>query len=142
MAAEDRLREVRGWLRELAVEVREGSGDPPTLSFRRGSALFLIAPFGGGEKPELLRVSTCLVRRARAHTRPDLLAHLLRENDGMVFCHYSIDAEGDIWLNGVLQASHLDRKTFHYAMSELMAVADTADDQIVRRWGGERFVDV
>ena len=141
MSIESRLRDVAGWLRDIDAEVREGTGDTPTLSFRRGSVLVLVVAFGGDESPEVLRLSTRVVRDVTAHEKPDLMAYLLQQNEHMVFCSFSVDSAGDIWLSTALLAG-LDRKDFLFVLSELLSVADTADDSIVQKWGGERFVDM
>jgi hypothetical protein len=140
MSIESRLRDVAGWLRDIDAEVRESAGDTPTLSFRRGSVLVLVVAFGGDESPEVLRLSTRVVRDVAAHEKPDLMAYLLQQNEHMVFCAFSVDSAGDIWLSTALLAG-LDRKDFLFVLSELLSVADTTDDQIVQKWGGERFLD-
>ncbi len=142
MPPDDRLRDVRSWVREFDPDPREGAGDTPTLSFRRGSAMLIVAAFGGrDESPEMLRLSACVVRGVAAHTKGDLMAYLLRRNEELLFCGFSVDAEGDIWINGVLFSGGLDKKDFAFVVTEMTATADRCDDEIVRRWGGRRFSD-
>ena len=142
MSAADRLQDVGAWLQDINADVRITSGETPTLSFMRGSVLVFAVAFGGEDSPVVVRLSTRVVRDVRAHQKPDLLVHLLGQNEHLVFCSYSVDSAGDIWLSTAFIAAHLDKKDFLFVLSELLSTADAADDTIVRTWGGERFVDV
>lgn len=77
-----------------------------------------------------------------AEPSPDLYRFLLRGNGKLLFGKFGLDAEGDITLDHALIASGCTRDELQQVAQQIVQTADDFDDPIMRRWGGERALDI
>lgn len=72
---------------------------------------------------------------------PELSYYLLRENNGIRFGRFALDAENDIVFEHSLVGSTCDQIELQYSVTTVIKLADSYDDEIVARWGGKRALD-
>lgn len=72
---------------------------------------------------------------------PELTYYLLRENNGIRFGRFALDAENDIVFEHSLVGSTCDQIELEYSVTTVIRLADEYDDEIVARWGGKRALD-
>lgn len=72
---------------------------------------------------------------------PELTYYLLRENNGIHFGRFALDAENDIVFEHSLVGSTCDQLELRYSVTTVIKLADAYDDEIVTRWGGKRALD-
>lgn len=72
---------------------------------------------------------------------PELTYYLLRENNGIRFGRFALDAENDIVFEHSLVGSTCDQIELEYSVHTVVKLADNYDDEIVARWGGKRALD-
>ena len=72
---------------------------------------------------------------------PELSYYLLRENNGIYFGRFAYDSEDDIVFEHSLVGETCDRLDLNHSVATVIRIADSYDDEIVARWGGQRALD-
>lgn len=70
-----------------------------------------------------------------------LLKYLLELNDETIFGAFGLDKEGDIFFEQNVLADNLDKSELREAVGAVRHYADRYDDEIQKRWGGQRLAD-
>lgn len=127
------------WMNELFGESLVVFEDEPLFIVNLGSAVAStrVIPWHDGE--------TLITSRSYVVTdleiTPELSYYLLRENNGIYFGRFALDAENDIVFEHSLVGESCDRIELNHSVMTVIRIADNYDDEIVARWGGQRALD-
>ena len=100
-------------------------------------ASVLVVPWG--DERAVVRVRAWVVMGAEL--TPELMNYLLLENNQFVLGSFGIDDEDDIFFAHSLLANDLDKAELRATLNAVKATADGYDDEIQKRWGGQRMAD-
>ena len=127
------------WMTELfgnSVIIFE---DEPLFVINLGSAVASTRVVPWGEDQALITTRSYVV--TDVETTPELTYYLLRENNGIYFGRFALDAENDIVFEHSLVGSTCDRVELKHSVMTVVRIADSYDDEIVARWSGKRALD-
>lgn len=127
------------WITELfgnSVIIFE---DEPLFVINLGSAVASTRVIPWGEDQALITTRSYVV--TDIEITPELTYYLLRENNGIYFGRFALDAENDIVFEHSLVGSTCDRVELNHSVMTVVRIADSYDDEIVARWGGKRALD-
>jgi hypothetical protein len=130
---------VGTWLTELfggAARPREGGAG---YEVRFGSALAEVSVAALGEGEAVIVVRAAVVKGASVSA--ELMSHLLGRNCETRFGAFGVNAAGEIEYRHSILGSTCQKEEVKASVQYVMLVADLADDEIVKRWGGRRALD-
>ena len=104
-----------------------------------GSALTNIEVYPWRENEAVIAVFSWVV--TGAETTAELTRDLLRRNLNMVFGGFGIDDKGDIVFKHHIVGSSCDQNELRASVLAVAQTADSVDDELVARYGGQRAVD-
>jgi len=136
---QDVYNRILPWMHELFGESLVVFEDEPLFIVNLGSAVAStrVIPWHAGE--------TLITSRSYVVTdvevTPELSYYLLRENNGIYFGRFALDAENDIVFEHSLVGESCDRVELNHSVMTVIRIADDYDDEIVARWGGQRALD-
>lgn len=138
-AHEAAYEKVRDYLTQLFGESYATHRESPMFQIEHGStkANILVMPFGDGRAVVDVRAYVVM----GAELTQDLLKYLLRENDAFVLGAFGIDDDDDVFFSHSMVADDLDKAELRASVYAVAATADRYDDEIKRRWGGQRVSD-
>lgn len=126
-------------IKELFGEFAGTRTDFPAYFLRMGSALVHASVYPWGDNDAIIAVRSYVV--TGTEKTPELLEYLLRQNDGMRFGAFCLDADGDIAFEHSIVGSTCSKEELRASIMAVISTADQFDDQIVSRWGGKRATD-
>ena len=131
---------VHQWLKELYGEegVRPRT-DSTMLGLNRGSAYITVLVWPNGEQDAWITTRSWVVTKVEIVA--DLAKYLLRKNYDMTLGAFGIDDAGDIFFEHTILGSSCDKGELRASVGAVSYVADTYDDEIVGRWGGQRATE-
>jgi len=87
-----------------------------------------------------VRATSCVA--TGSHVDPELMAFLLTENRRMRFGAFHLDeADQILFAESVLGGENMDLMELQTCILSVVTIADTYDDIITQRFGGQRAVD-
>jgi len=111
---------------------------------KQGSTYVTISVIAasGADKQPLVRVYAQVVSGVKAE--PSLFRNLLVLNAKMRFGAFAFVPEGNLILivHSMLGGEHIDAQEVVATVSDIALLADSYDDRIVARYGGQRMQDV
>ncbi len=125
--------------KELFGEFAMFRDDYPVVGLILGSSLTqaVVAPWGDDDAVIQVRAYVT----TGTELTPDLLMFLLQANDHLRFGAFGIDNDGAIFMEHSIVGPTCDKPELKASMLAVAHTADEYDDQIVKRWGGERALD-
>lgn len=127
------------WMHDLFGERLVVFEDEPLFIVNLGSAVASTRVIPWNENETLITSRSYVV--TNIEITPELSYYLLRENNGIYFGRFAYDAENDIVFEHSLVGTTCDRVELNHSVNTVIRIADSYDDEIVARWGGERAVD-
>jgi hypothetical protein len=130
---------IKPWIEELFGEIVVVDNHIPLFSipFRSAIAHVIINPW---QDDAVITTRAYVV--SGANLIPDLLFFLLRKNASMRFGAFGIDEDGEIVFEHNIVGSTCDKEELNASVIEVMRMADKYDDEIIRKWGGKRAIDI
>lgn len=135
---------VRQWLTETfgyTVKAREEAPmfDVATNLAMGGSALahVIVHPWGDDDATVVVRAYVVF----DVEPTPELMHFLLRANDDVRYGAFGLDKDDDIFFEHSIVGSTLDKEELLASVMAVLQTADSYDDQIRQRWGGQRALD-
>jgi hypothetical protein len=127
------------WSYELYGDDLLVAEDVPGIRYFHGSAVVdvRIGPLG---EYGLVLVYSIVVRQPPPSL--DLYRFLLEANTEMIMGAFSIDPDGDVVFSHHLLGIPMDKPELQMAIRGVGLMADKYDDEIVRRFGGQRARDL
>jgi len=132
-------KKVRQYVTEIFGEQCFAQEDKPGFFITHGSAAINLMVFPWSNDDAVVACRSYVV--FGAELKPDLLHFLLKENADFRFGAFGVDDDGDILFEYSIVGSTADKIEVKAAMLAVMSVADSFDDKIVARWGGQRAAD-
>jgi len=126
-------------MRELFGEFAAFSDTNPVIGVAIGSAWAQAAVLPWSDHDAVICTRSYVVRGAEL--APDLLLYLLKSNAAMRFGAFGIDDDGDILFQHAIVGSTCDKEELKSSVLAVVGTADRYDDEIIRRWGGQRAID-
>lgn len=102
------------------------------------AAAITVLPWEGGDAAITVRSHVVF----GAKVDQELCCFLLHENARLHFGAFALTGQGDVIFEHDLLGSTCPREALKNAVLSVLKVADTYDDQIQERWGGQRAFDV
>lgn len=144
---------VKQWMVEIAASAEVGmefelDDEAPIFGVSYGSAYVEIevAPFswesdGGAEEQDaLLIISASVV--AGATVDAECARFLLQQNEALAIGAFSLGVDDEIILSTTIPFSYCeDSEELETYVVMICDTADSLDDEIIRRWGGQRACD-
>lgn len=130
---------VKPMIKELFGEMALFREDAPMFGIIVGSALTETVVLPWGEDDALVSTRSYVVTDVDA--TPDLMRFLLTENSKFIFGAFGLDDDGDIIMENSLYGKTCDKEELRNSILAVAKTADTYDDKIVSRWGGQRAED-
>lgn len=127
------------WMHTLFGENVLTFEDEPLFVINFGSAVASTRVIPWEENDALITTRSYVV--TDIELTPELTYYLLRENNGIRFGRFALDAENDIVFEHSLVGSTCDQIELEYSVTTVIKLADSYDDEIVARWGGKRALD-
>ncbi len=127
------------WMHELFGESLVVFEDEPLLIVNFGSAVASTRVVPWYKDETLITTRSYVVTDIQI--TPELSYYLLRENNSIYFGRFAYDAENDIVFEHSLVGTACDRLALNHSVITVVRIADTYDDEIVARWGGQRALD-
>ena len=113
--------------------------DYPSFSIRFGSAVVVVSVREWGDDDATISVFSWVITGAEITS--ELMEFLLKKNYNMRFGAFSIDDENDIHFEHTIVGSSIDKAELQASVMGVANIADSFDDEIKERWGGNRAVD-
>jgi Putative bacterial sensory transduction regulator len=126
---------VTEYMGQLFGEEAHASADSPELTLARGSAEVTVSVTDMPEGPVVAIYSWVATG---VQPSIDLFRHLLEQNLETVWGAYGIDDAGGVLFRHAVPGTSIDKPALRAAVKAVADVADAADDDIVRRFGGKR----
>lgn len=131
---------VKTWLKEIFGECLLERESSPGFAIRSGSSLMQIFIRAWGEDDATISCLSVVV--SGAEITPELTRHLLLQNSKYRFGAFSIDSDDDILFDHTIIGSSCSKLELKMIALAMMNTVDEVDDEIVSRWGGQRYKDV
>jgi hypothetical protein len=130
---------VQGLLSTLYGGQYAVSEEWPRFILQEGSAELnvLVLPWGDDRAVVELRAYVVF----GAELTAELMRYLLQKNDEMVLGAFGVDGDGDVFFSHTLLADDLGTPELRTSVAAVMSAADEYDDEIQKRWGGQRVAD-
>ena len=130
---------VKTLMTELYGESCSTKTDFPGFSVGAGSTEVNITVLPRSDSDAFIKVFAWVI--IGAELNPDLMKYLLLKNSDFVFGGFGLDADGDIFFRHTILATNLDKSELRAAIGAVRFTADEQDDEIQKRWGGQRLAD-
>ena len=130
---------IEPWMHTLFKENVLTFDDEPLFVINLGSAVASTRVIPWEDNEALITTRSYVV--TDIEVTPELSYYLLRENNGIRFGRFALDAENDIVFEHSLVGSTCDQIELKYSVTTVAKLADIYDDEIVARWGGQRALD-
>jgi len=130
---------VKQLMTELYGEMFATIEDAPRFTVREGSTVADVLVMPWGDERAVVGVRAWVIMGAEL--TPELMKYLLLENNQFVLGGFGIDDEDDIFFAHSLLANDLDKAELRATISAVKGTADRYDDEIQKRWGGQRMAD-
>jgi len=121
-------------------------GDRPNFTLQYGSAMVEIEVLNWEFHPweardmAIVKASSCVTVGSQVDEQ--LMMYLLNENRRMRFGAFHLGETGQVWFaDSVLGGEGMDLMELQSCILAVVTVADTYDDIIVEKFGGQRAVD-
>ena len=126
--------------REAFGESLDVFDDEPGFGMRMGSTVVMAYVRPWGDDAAWLQSYSPVVKGADING--DLALYLLKKNEGMRFGAFGLADDGTIFFNYSVIADTVDKEEFKACILAVAQTADDLDDEIVKRWGGQRVADL
>jgi hypothetical protein len=130
---------VKELLTELYGEMYEVAEEAPRFTLAAGSSMVSLLVWPWGDERAIVEVRAYVIMGAEL--TPELMKYLLQENNALVLGAFGLDDEGDIFFAHTLLANDLDKSELRATVNAVKVTADSYDDEIQKRWGGQRVAD-
>lgn len=130
---------VKGWLQEIFGEQFFTDPNNPTFGISRGTAQGWVWVWPWGDDDATINVRAWVVTGAEMTV--DLAKYLLRQNYDMRFGAFAVDDDNDILFEHTIVGSHADKEELRASVLAVVGTADSLDDQITSRFGGQKASD-
>lgn len=130
---------ISPWMYDLFGESVVIFEDEPLFIINFGSAVASTRVVPWSEDETLITTRSYVV--TDIDITPELSYFLLRENNGIYFGRFALDAENDIVFEHSLVGSACNLIELKHSVMTVIRIADEYDDEIVTRWGGKRALD-
>ena len=130
---------VSTWMRELFGEMASARPDIPSFALCMGSAWVQVSVMPWGDDDATVNARSWVVRGP--DLTPELMSLLLHENDKMRFGAFGLDNDNDVFFEHAIVGSSAEKNELRATIMAVLTTADTYDDQIRSRWGGQRGLD-
>lgn len=130
---------ITPWMHELFGDSVVTFEDEPLFIVNFGSAVASTRVVAWGDDEALITTRSYVV--TDLEITQELSYYLLRENNGIYFGRFALDAENDIVFEHSLVGSSCDQVELKHSVMTVVRLADNYDDEIVARWGGKRALD-
>lgn len=129
---------VAGYMSQLFGEEATASADSPEFVLPRGSAEVNVA-VSSVQDAAVVAVYAWVATDVQPSL--DLYRHLLEQNMNAVFGAYGLDGSNAVLFRHAIPGAALDKDGLRAAIKAVADVADAADEDIVKRFGGKRAID-
>lgn len=126
-------------IKEIFGEFAVPYADEPGFSVAIGSAFVTIHVNPWGSDDTAILTYAWVV--TGAETTPDLMRYLLAKNIDLRIGAFGLDSAGDILLQHSINGAACDKEDLKASAMSILTYADTVDDEIVARFGGQRAID-
>jgi hypothetical protein len=131
---------------ELFKDSIEAAIDQPKFDLLYGSTRIgirvLVWEVNPWETPELIIVRACSCVTVGSRIDGELTEYLLRENLRMRFGSFQLGDQNEIFFaHNILGGENLDLLELQTCILSVVTIADTYDDIITERFGGQRSTD-
>ena len=130
---------VAGMMKDLFGELAMSRPDAPLFAIALGSAYAAVAVYPWGDDDAVINTRSYVV--TGVELTPDLMHYLLQSNDTMRFGAFGVDKDGDIFFEHAIVGSSCDKNELKASVLAVVSTADRLDDEITKRWGGQRAID-
>ena len=130
---------VAGFCQELFGEMARINDESPSFSIRFGSALVGVRVREWGDDDATISVFSWVIQGAEITS--ELIEFLLRKNYDIRFGAFSIDDENDIHFEHTIVGRTVDKGELEASIKGVASTADSYDDEIKERFGGNRARD-
>ncbi len=130
---------VASMMKDLFGEFVMVRDDAPFFGIAIGSALAQTAVWPWGDDDASISTRAYVVTGAEQTT--ELFKFLLEKNGEMRFGAFGVDSDGDVFFQHCVVGSTCDKKELKTSVMAVVSTADSLDDEILARWGGQRALD-
>jgi hypothetical protein len=130
---------IAPWMKEIFGDFAMVNDKVPAIGVAVGSAFAQVGVMPWGDDDTTINTRAYVV--SGAELSQDLTRYLLEENAKLRFGAFSVDSDGDIVFEHGIVGSSCDKKELKASVMAVVTTADKYDDEIVRRWGGQRALD-
>ena len=130
---------VKQLMAELYGETCSVNDDFPAFSLDAGTSMVRVVVLPRDDTDACVQVFAWVI--IGAELTPDLMKYLLRKNYEFLFGGFGIDSEGDIFFKHTILANDIDKSELRATIGAVRFSADEQDDEIQKRWGGQRLAD-
>jgi hypothetical protein len=129
---------VAEYMTQLYGEEARAAADSPDFVLPRGSAEVNVS-ISSVNDAAVVAVYAWVATGVQPSL--DLYRHLLEQNMNAVFGAYGLDSANAVLFRHAIPGAALDKDGLRAAIKAVADVADAADEEIVKRFGGKRAVD-
>ena len=130
---------VAGFCKELFGEMARPQDEFPSFRISFGSAVVYVSVRAWGDDDATIAVGSWVI--TGVEMTPELMEFLIRRNHNMRFGAFSIDDENDIHFEHTIVGSTVDKGELEASIKGVANIADSYDDEIKERFGGNRARD-
>lgn len=131
---------------ELFKDTVQAATDQPKFDLIYGTTRVgvrvLVWDVNPWDTQELVLVRACSCVTVGSHLTAELTEYLLRENLRMRFGSFQLGEQNEIFFaHNILGGEHLDLLELQTCILSVVTIADTYDEIITERFGGQRATD-
>lgn len=126
-------------LKDLFGEMVHTDADDPVFMLPLGStvAQINVIPWGKDDAT----VCTRAIVAVGSEISLDLCSHLLHRNSELRFGAFGLDKDDWVFFEHTIVGSTLDKEELKASVLAVVSTADQSDEEIIKRWGGQRMED-
>jgi hypothetical protein len=126
-------------LKDLFGEMVRSDGDDPVFMLPLGSTMaqITVAPWGQNDAT----ICTRAIVAVGSEISLDLCSYLLHENADFRFGAFGLDKDDWVFFEHTIVGSTADKDELKASILAVVSTADRYDDEIIKRWGGQRIED-
>lgn len=138
---------VADYLKSSTLFQQSVKSDPdhPTFGVQYGSTWVDVEvldwDFHPWENSELAIVKTTSAVTIGSQQSADLYQYLLEENKRMLFGGFQLDGDRILFSESILGGENMDLLELQTCIFSVVTIADTYDDTLIQRFGGQRAID-
>ncbi|MGB3532761.1 MAG: YbjN domain-containing protein [Microcoleaceae cyanobacterium] len=137
---QDCYNKIAGWMDELFSDYPWEKLDDVGFGLFMGSAWVEVKINPWNDDDSVINTRSKVVINPELNL--DLLQFLLEENAERLFGAFSLSKAGEILFEHTIVGSTCDPEELESSVIAVLETADDYDDQIIKKWGGQRALDI